>query len=112
VKRIPCNPEVECRFRETEGCFEDTDHFYFPARFYKTAIEKAFRQLEINKTRICRRLHEERHATELPPDKPAREEMLRVIHGNQEPLQAVQDFQSRMASQYGQEMLLLSRDTQ
>lgn len=62
-----------------EGCFTDVHHLYFPRRSYKSRVEKDFRNLPDNKEVLCRDEHNERHATELPPLKPTREEMLGAI---------------------------------
>lgn len=79
MERIPCDPNRECRLRDTIGCFEDVDHEYWPSRQYRTPIEKQFRQLDENKTLICRDMHNERHATELPPPKPDRDVMIEAV---------------------------------
>ena len=79
MERIPCNPSPSCKY--AGRCYEDIDHIYWPADDYRTPIEKEFRQLEENKRRICRVLHELRHATEAPPEKPSRDEMLLAING-------------------------------
>ncbi len=62
-----------------EGCFTDLHHLYFPRRDYKTNVEKQFRNLPENKEQLCRAEHNERHATEPPPLKPSRDEMLGAI---------------------------------
>lgn len=76
-QHIPCNPSPECKY--FGHCFEDVDHIYWPRRNYKTSIERSFRELDENKQVICRALHDERHATEQPPKKPSRDEMLQAI---------------------------------
>ncbi len=78
MERIPCNPSPECKYYEV-GCKEDVDHYYWPRSAYPTSIESTFRNLEENKRLICRRLHEQRHATEAPPIKPSHEVMLHAI---------------------------------
>lgn len=75
MERLPCDPDRECKLRETIGCFEDVHHKQWPRRAYRSIIEKAFRELEENKVRICRDEHNERHATESPPDMPSHQYM-------------------------------------
>lgn len=75
MDRVPCNPTPDCKYYESGRCREDTDHFYYPANQYTTPVERRFRDLPENKREICRTLHEERHATELPPPKPDLEVM-------------------------------------
>lgn len=79
MERVPCDPNRECRIRDTIGCFEDIDHEYWPSRQYRTPLEKEFRELPENKRQICRDLHNERHATESPPEKPSRREMISAV---------------------------------
>lgn len=77
MERIPCTPTEECRY--APDCYRDVHHAYWPKRRYKGGVERQFRELEVNKTDICRALHDEIHATEQPPKKPSRNEMLQVI---------------------------------
>lgn len=77
MENVPCQPDEGCRYYP--DCFEDVDHLYWPRRNYKTQVEKQFRELDENKTLVCRALHEERHATERPPQKPPREVMIQAI---------------------------------
>lgn len=76
-----CNLNLEgCRYANLpSGCFSDTDHFYWPRGLYRTAVEREYRELPAHKEQKCRMLHDERHATEQPPAKPPRDEMLRAI---------------------------------
>jgi hypothetical protein len=75
----PCPNENEaCRFYE-EGCYSDLHHSYYPRKRYTTSIERTFRNLPENKEMMCRDEHSELHATEQPPHKPRREEMLQAI---------------------------------
>lgn len=78
MKGESCNPSPECKYFNT-GCFEDKDHFYFPKKDYQTSIEKRFRRLPENIIEGCRRVHDERHMTTPPPEKPSRDAMLRAI---------------------------------
>lgn len=84
MERLPCDPERECKYRDTDrGCYEDIDHYYFPRKNYRDSVSKAFRELVVNKTVTCRALHDERHATQSPPPKPSRNEMLAVLQQQQ-----------------------------
>jgi hypothetical protein len=69
-------PDSNCPLKK---CFGDTHHLYYPASWYKGIVELAFRNLPENKEFLCRREHNERHATEEPPEKPSREFMLNAI---------------------------------
>lgn len=81
MESVPCNPDTECKYRDTErGCYQDVDHYYHPAYKYRDSVSKAFRELVIHKTLTCRQLHDNRHASEAPPPKPKRSEMLRIIN--------------------------------
>jgi len=79
IRECP-TPQEGCPYAE-QGCFSDTHHLFYPRRDYRRGVEKRFRELPENKEQICRWEHDERHATELPPEKPSREEMLRAIGG-------------------------------
>lgn len=78
MERKPCVPSWDCPYLD-KGCFEDIDHKYFPKRAYKTEVEREFRELDENKTKVCRRLHDQRHATERIPEKPDLDFMKRAI---------------------------------
>lgn len=79
---LPCDPDRECKYRDTErGCYSDIDHYYYPRRNYRDSVSKAFRELAVNKTLTCRQLHDERHASEPVPKKPSRNEMLIALAG-------------------------------
>jgi len=80
--RISCDYATDCPLAKVNGgrgCKEDIHHRYWPRRRYVNKLEKTFRQLLPNTVKICRRLHEEIHATESPPDKPDHEFMSRAI---------------------------------
>lgn len=82
MEHNPCSPEIRenCRVFQAVGeCFEDLHHDYWPRRDYKTKVEKEFRGLQINERMICRALHNTIHATQMPPIKPTRDQMLGVI---------------------------------
>lgn len=74
----------ECPFandgcRYAPDCYADTDHYYWPGYDYKTRVERDFRELPENKDQLCRDLHDQRHATEEPPDKPTRDFMVQAL---------------------------------
>lgn len=74
IKRVPCDHSWDCPHLEW-GCFEDIHHEYHPKRIYRTKLEKKFRDHVLNKTVMCRRLHDEEHKKP-SPEKPSRDEML------------------------------------
>ena len=78
MEGIRCNPSPECRYFE-QGCFEDKDHFYFPKHDYPTGVERRFRNLPENIIEGCRVVHDERHATTPPPEKPTIDMMREAI---------------------------------
>jgi len=85
VERAPCDPEKrntsECRvYQITSHCFEDIHHHEWPARDYKTELEKEYRELHILKTLGCRAIHNEIHATTPPPQKPTVAEMREAVN--------------------------------
>lgn len=85
MERIPCENQEACPLANTQrGCFEDIDHKYWPRRFYRTVIEKAFRELEENKRLICRQQHQDHHATAAPPPKPPRNFMIETLNRGNE----------------------------
>ena len=76
------SPQPDCKYAERGGCFSDTHHLFYPKRAYKTEVEQEFRELPENKVQICRREHDERHATERTPDKPSRKAMVAKLGRN------------------------------
>jgi hypothetical protein len=52
---------------------------YYPKAAYCGRIAMEFRELPENKQQLCREEHDERHATELPPERPTTEVMLGAI---------------------------------
>jgi hypothetical protein len=72
---FPCNPEIPCRYREEDECFEDIHHEAYPKSEYRTALEKRFRNHVMNKVLTCRALHDDEHAQNLPPRKATPKEM-------------------------------------
>lgn len=81
-ERIPCSPDIPCKYREEDECFEDIHHEAYPKSAYRTALEKKFRNHVMNKVLICRAIHDEEHAQGLPPRKPTAEEIRRILDGN------------------------------
>lgn len=76
----PCpsiNGERDCpHYYRKQGCGLDRHHLYWPSAEYRNTLEKKWRNLGKNVVEVCRRLHDEIHATETPPEKPAREDMV------------------------------------
>jgi len=80
MEYFPCTPTPDCPYyKTTAGCHESIHHELYPANDYRGAVERTFRNLDQNKTDICRRLHDQIHATETPPDKPDFEEMRQAV---------------------------------
>lgn len=80
MERLPCDPNTPCPLRDTDrGCFEDVHHLYFPRKVFRTAIERAFRELDENKVKMCRNWHNTDHAVFEAPDKPDVEIMRMAI---------------------------------
>lgn len=78
-ERYPCNPEIPCRYREEDACFEDIHHEAYPKSLYRTALEKKFRNHVMNKVMTCRALHDDDHAQQFIPQKPKRKEMIKLM---------------------------------
>ena len=78
MARGRCTPEqmAECPLMQH---FTDVHHLYHPRADYRSPIEKQYRELPHHKVQICRNEHNEIHATEKPPTKPDRAEMVRAI---------------------------------
>jgi len=76
---LSCSNQEECPlFNSDESCREDRHHIYYGYE-YKTPTEKRFRNLGKNIVTVCRRVHNNLHATQESPHKPDREFMLREI---------------------------------
>lgn len=73
------SPQDDCPYMERGGCFSDEHHLYFPRVDYRDIMGSEFRNLPENKEQICRWEHEERHATQDPPERPPREVMLGAL---------------------------------
>ena len=76
---IPCSSEIPCRYREEDECFEDLHHEAWPKSEYRTKLEKKFRNHVMNKTVMCRAMHDDEHAQGLPPRKGTPQEMRRLM---------------------------------
>jgi hypothetical protein len=72
------NNNTDCPYYET-GCFSDTHHQMWPSDQFITPVERLFRELPENKEQLCRLEHDEIHATQEPPAKPRRTEMIQAI---------------------------------
>lgn len=83
METVPCDPDRECRYRDTTGCYIDEHHLFWPRRNYKDSVGRAFRNLPENKVDLCRQVHQDKHATEQPPKKPKRSQMLEALNANQ-----------------------------
>jgi hypothetical protein len=80
MERIPCANQDSCHLRDTSrGCFEDVHHLFYPRKDYRTSTERQFRELDENKVRVCRAVHDNEHALWLIPDKPDLEIMRMAI---------------------------------
>jgi len=91
-ERIPCDYAKDCpqaKANGGKGCREDIHHRYWPEKAYKTLVEKAFRNLLPNTVKTCRRIHQEIHDTEDPPEKPSRDLMVRAIDLANQALQKI-----------------------
>lgn len=80
MESVPCDPDRECKYRDTSGCNQNVHHEYWPRRDYKDPTSKAFRELVINKTVMCHQAHDTLHFTTRPPKKPSRAKMLEVLN--------------------------------
>ena len=68
----PCSqPNPDCKYFGTPECMMTTHHLYYPAKDYTTRIERFFREMPENKTRLSWCEHQELHATQEPPVKPS-----------------------------------------
>lgn len=79
MERVPCNPEIPCKYRELAiGCHMSRHHAFWPRNIYRKEIDREFRNLDENKVYICRQQHDDIHLEE-PPEKPCRDDMLRAL---------------------------------
>ena len=73
-------PRPDCPYAGLRGgCFSDEHHLFFPEVDYRDIMGSEFRELAENKEYICRWDHDEIHATEMPPKRPPREQILGAI---------------------------------
>ena len=73
---FPCQPTMECPYRlRNGGCHEDTHHQFYPDNQYHGTLERTFKNLPRFMIEVCRRLHDDIHATEPTPVKPDRDYM-------------------------------------
>lgn len=80
MKGLGCEYQATCPYVNSDlGCGEDRHHLYFPKNEYKTRVERVFRNLGCNVIEMCRKKHNDLHATGEKPRKPTREEMLLTI---------------------------------
>ncbi|HEV7236876.1 MAG TPA: hypothetical protein VGN15_11880 [Ktedonobacteraceae bacterium] len=82
MRRVVCSEETRasCPLAQSgRACFEDTHHLQYPKRAYRTEVEAEWRELPINKVRICRALHDALHTTGYVPQKPPRDVMVDEI---------------------------------
>lgn len=86
------SPEITCKhfnrcadnYKEIGKILLTTHHEFWPKSSYKTKLERQFRELPENKTRICAQEHDDLHACNLPPEKPERYEMLQAVEDSEE----------------------------
>lgn len=71
------NPQPDCKY--AGDCFSDVHHLMYPRKDYIRQPYKDFRELPENKERLCRREHDEIHATELPPERPPIEVVIAAL---------------------------------
>lgn len=76
---IPCSPNIPCKYREEDECFEDLHHEAYPKSDYRTGLEKRFRNHVMNKVIMCRAMHDEEHAQRLIPKKGTPAEMRQLM---------------------------------
>lgn len=81
MENVPCDPNRECKLRDKIGCGENIDHYWWPRSFYTGSLARAFREMGSEKRRVCMDIHNERHATQKPPEKPSVEDMRLAIRG-------------------------------
>lgn len=77
MARGRCNENIPgCKY--APRCFSDEHHEYWPKAAYEEAgtIEQRWRNLGKNTVQLCRQVHDDRHAIEMPPEMPPRHEMV------------------------------------
>lgn len=80
MEKIPCpEDKTDCKYKDLPiGCHQSRHHLMWPRSDYRKEIDREYRNLPENKVYICRMLHDLIHL-ELPPEKPAREDMLQAL---------------------------------
>lgn len=72
-----CPERVDCSLAERGRKRRSNEHhLYYPANQYATPLEKAFRELAMNRIQLCICEHDQLHSEMLPPKKPPVAEML------------------------------------
>lgn len=68
-------PREDCRYKRP---FSDNHHQYYPRAEYEAAgtIEARWRDLGKNCLQLCRCVHDDIHANDMPPEMPDREQMV------------------------------------
>lgn len=71
-----------CEYAGTPECILTRHHEYWPSTIYKTAIERAFRELPANSEyNVPRCSHDEYHEQD-PPEKPSEDFMVGFLIGS------------------------------
>lgn len=84
-------PREDCRYKKP---FSDLHHQYWPRAEYEQAgtIEARWRNLGKNCLQLCRCVHDDIHADDMPPEMPPRDEMVDDLLATDEHLtRAVRD---------------------
>jgi hypothetical protein len=81
-----CQFAKQClhRYIKTGRPAENTHRLYWPKREYQRKVERQFRELAVNKVKLCLGEHALLHMVERPPRKPSREEMMAAIQQESE----------------------------
>jgi len=81
--KIECPPELQEKC-PLKNHFMNVHHRYWPAYMYRTQLEREFRDLEVNKDRICSYEHAMIHHEEQPPIKPSVQTMMEAVYARQD----------------------------
>lgn len=87
MEHIPCenvNTEACPVYRAVGECYEDEHHLFYPAKRYKGALKKEFRNLEDNKVLECRMLHQMEHALQPTVPMPSLDVMREAVRQERE----------------------------
>jgi hypothetical protein len=80
IGECPSPNKSGCPYADSKrGCVSNQHHAYWPRRAYRTAVERAFRELSENKEQLCVFEHDLLHELEEPPAKPSVEHMVQAI---------------------------------